>query len=301
MLESRIETSLKGFQDYLEHERRYSDHTSAAYIKDIRQFFSFLSLIEDEIRVDEVKFNQVRSWIVSLSEDNISNRSINRKICSLRSFYKFLRKRNLELVNPTDRISALKIPKRLPDVIKEEELRRIQEVVFDGEEDYFTWRNFTIVELLYNTGIRRSELIKLRLADFSSSGNYIKVMGKGKKERIIPLNSSILSTINSYIGFRERIKEVNTDAFFLSDRLNEIYPKAVYNIVRNYLSLVTTSKKKSPHVLRHSFATHLTNKGAELNAVKDLLGHASLAATQVYTHNSIEQLKNIYQKTHPKG
>ena len=301
MLDSKIETSLKGFQDYLEHERRYSDHTSAAYIKDIRQFFSFLTSVEDDILVNEVKFNQVRSWIVSLSEDNISNRTINRKISSLRSFYKFLRKKNLELVNPTDRVTALKIPKRLPAMIKEEELSRLQEVIFDGEEDYFAWRDFTIIELLYNTGIRRSELINLRLVDFSSSGKHIKVLGKGKKERIIPLNSSILSTINSYIGFRTDMKDVKTDAFFLSDKLNEIYPKAVYNIVRNYLSLITTSKKKSPHVLRHSFATHLTNRGAELNAVKDLLGHASLAATQVYTHNSIEQLKNIYQKTHPKG
>ena len=300
-MDSKIETSLKGFQDYLEHERRYSDHTSAAYIKDIRQFFSFLTSVEDDILVNEVKFNQVRSWIVSLSEDNISNRTINRKISSLRSFYKFLRKKNLELVNPTDRVTALKIPKRLPAMIKEEELSRLQEVIFDGEEDYFAWRDFTIIELLYNTGIRRSELINLRLGDFSSSGRHIKVLGKGKKERIIPLNSSILSTINSYIGFRTDMKDVKTDAFFLSDKLNEIYAKAVYNIVRNYLSLITTSKKKSPHVLRHSFATHLTNRGAELNAVKDLLGHASLAATQVYTHNSIEQLKNIYQKTHPKG
>lgn len=301
MLDSKIETSLKGFQDYLEHERRYSDHTSAAYIKDLRQFFSFLRLVEDDILVNEVKFNQVRSWIVSLSEDNISNRTINRKISSLKSFYKFLRKKNRELVNPTDRVTALKIPKRLPTMIKEEELSRLQEVIFNGEEDYFAWRDFTIIELLYNTGIRRSELINLRLGDFSSSGKHIKVLGKGKKERIIPLNSSILSTINSYIGFRTDMKDVKTDAFFLSDKLNEIYPKAVYNIVRNYLSLITTSKKKSPHVLRHSFATHLTNRGAELNAVKDLLGHASLAATQVYTHNSIEQLKNIYQKTHPKG
>ncbi len=301
MSDNNLNTAIKSFQDYIEYERRYSSHTIIAYMKDLHQFFAYLSLIKDEIHVADVKFNQVRSWIVSLAEDNISNRTINRKISSLRSFYKFLRKKNQELVNPTDRINALKIPKRLPAMIKEEELSELRNVIFDGEEDYFSWRDFTIIELLYNTGIRRSELINLRLGDFSAKGNYIKVFGKGKKERIIPLNSSILSTINSYIIFRESINKVTTDSFFLSDRLNDIYPKAVYNIVRRYLSLVTTSKKKSPHVLRHSFATHLTNRGAELNAVKDLLGHASLAATQVYTHNSIEQLKNIYQKTHPKG
>lgn len=270
-------------------------------MKDLQQFFAFLSTVQETASIKEIKFIHVRSWVVSLAEDEVSNRSINRKISSLRSFFKFLRKSDSSILNPTDKIFALKIPKRLPPMVKEEELKKVFDVIFDGEETYQKWRDFAIIELLYNTGIRRAELIQLTLDDFSPSQNQIRVLGKGRKERIIPLNSSIAATMNLYIAWREGLKGVESPSLFLSDGLKDIYPKAVYNIVKKYLSLITTAEKRSPHVLRHSFATHLTNRGAELNAVKDLLGHSSLAATQVYTHNSIDQLKNIYQKTHPKG
>lgn len=294
--------NLEKFIYFLQNEKRYSNHTVLAYNKDINQFFSFLSLITESIEIDKISYNDVRSWLVDLSTNQVSNRTINRKITSLRSFFKFLQKEFPSINNPCDRIQALKIPKRLPTIIRESEVNQFYDIVFDTEQiDYFHWRDYLILELLYNTGIRRSELINIRIQDINLNHGLLKVMGKGRKERLIPLNQELIENILQYLNWRNKIKNLDVKYLFLTENYKQLYPKAVYNIVKKYLSLITTIDKKSPHVLRHSFATHLTNRGAELNAVKELLGHSSLAATQVYTHNSIDQLKNIYKKAHPKG
>ncbi len=287
---------------YLKTEKRYSGHTITAYNKDIHQFFSFLSSITEHQVLSGVSHHHVRSWIVDLAKESISNRSINRKVTSVRSYFKFMQKSMPDLKNPCDRIQSLKIPKRLPSIVRESEVLQFYDCIFNDEaEDYFKWRDYLILELLYNTGIRRSELIQLTIRDVNLISGWMKVFGKGKKERLIPLNSSLIENIQRYLEWRNKIENLSVSYLFLSDSYKQLYPKAVYNIVKKYLSLITTIDKKSPHVLRHSFATHLTNRGAELNAVKELLGHSSLAATQVYTHNSIDQLKSIYKKAHPKG
>lgn len=289
------------YLNYLKTEKRYSSHTILAYKKDISQFITFLTNFSNDTSIFDIQFMHVRSFIVELSKDNIKNRSINRKVVSLRSFFKFIRKKHPEINNPCDKVQALKIPKRLPTVVKEQDLLKINDAIFSGEESFTQWRDFSIIELLYNTGIRRAELIDLKVFDVNLYNKEIKVMGKGKKERLIPLSENILLTLMTYLDKRSEILEEPCTHLFFTDNFKQIYPKAVYNIVNKYLSLITTVEKRSPHVLRHSFATHLTNRGAELNAVKKLLGHSSLAATQVYTHNSIEQLKSIYKLAHPKG
>ena len=292
---------LESFIIYLSSERRYSDHTVLAYQKDLQQFNSFLTEVLENSLLYDVNYNHVRGWVVDLSSNKIANRSINRKITSLRTYFRFLRKSDASIKNPCDRILALKIPKRLPSIVKEKELLNLFDLVFENGESYFQWRDFMVIELLYNTGMRKSELIGLQRDDIDIAGRTIKVMGKGKKERIIPFGSDLAENLLKYSIWRNGLNDVEGKIFFLSDSLKQLYPKAVYNIVKKYLSLLTTIEKKSPHTLRHSFATHLMNGGAELNAVKKLLGHSSLAATQVYTHNSIEELKNIYKRSHPKG
>jgi integrase/recombinase XerC len=258
-------------------------------------------LVSESTEITKITFNHIRSWIVVLSKDGISNRSINRKISSVRSFFKFLKRNKPDIINPCDKIVALKIPKRLPSVIKESEMNSLYQVVFQNKEvDYFLWRDFMLVELIYNTGIRRAELISITFEDIDLFSKTLKVYGKGGKERLIPLNPTILDYLDQYLNFRREVGLENK-FLFLSNKLNKLYPKAVYNIVKKYLSLISTIENRGPHALRHSFATHITNRGAELNAVKALLGHSSLAATQVYLHNSIDQLKEVYKQAHPKG
>ena len=295
-----MQQNIELFISYLSKEKRYSKHTINAYKKDISQFHSFLSSQMDDIAMDEIRNIHIRSWIVELVEDGIANRSINRKIVALRNFFKFLKKSNPILTNPCDKIQALKTPKRLPNFIQEKDLRNTFEIMVQDETDPFQWRDYLIIELLYNTGIRRSELIELKKQDISFSRNVMRVLGKGNKERLVPVSDIMKDDLRKYLSILEENQNIS-EYIFLNKNNKKLYPKAVYNVVNKYLSLLTTNEKKSPHVLRHSFATHLMNRGAELNAVKEILGHASLAATQIYTHNSIEELKSIYKKAHPKS
>jgi len=234
-------------------------------------------------------------------ENGYVNKTINRKISSLRTFYNFLKRRNLVDVNPMLKIVAPKIPKRLPSFIKEQEISAL----FDNlNEDvgYSSFRNRIIIELLYTTGMRRSELMSLQESNVSFTDGYLKVLGKGGKERIIPLNEIFLKKLKRLLELKQgEFPELESSKLFVTDRGKPIYPKFIYNVVVKLLGTVTTSAKKSPHVLRHSFATHLTNNGADINAIKELLGHANLAATQIYTHNSIKKLKDVYKNSHPKA
>lgn len=296
-----MQQAIKSYINYLAREKRYSSHTVTAYEKDLFQFMVFLTEHLEIQDVQLVKHIHVRGWIVALAEDGISNRSINRKVISVRNFYKYLRKSILDIINPCDRIRALKTPKRLPVHLKEEELIHTFESIIKDVDDPFQWRDFLIVELFYNTGIRRSELINLKKVDVSLASGSIRVLGKGNKERMVPLSSGLVANFKLYFDVLKTTGFDNSPYIFSSTKSNKLYPKAVYNIVNKHLSVLTTVGKKSPHVLRHSFATHMMNGGAELNAVKEILGHASLAATQVYTHNSIEELKSVYKNAHPKG
>jgi len=292
---------LISFIDYLKFEKRYSPHTIASYNNDISQFSFFIAKTYTGITIDKIGHNHIRSWMVELVNNSISSKSINRKISSLRSFYNYLMKQAIVSKNPTLKIVTPKIAKRLPEFIQERNIAKIFDNIIDG--DFEDFRNRLIIELFYSTGIRRIELINIKDGDIDSSLCTIKVLGKGNKERIIPLSKNLLLRIERYIKLRAEFFEDShyDEIFFVTSKGSKMYPKLVYNIVRKYLSDVTTSSKRSPHILRHTFATHMMNGGADLNAVKELLGHANLAATQIYTHNSIEKLKEVYKKAHPKS
>ena len=292
---------LISFIDYLKFEKRYSPHTIASYNNDISQFSFFIAKTYTGITIDKIGHNHIRSWMVELVNNSISSKSINRKISSLRSFYNYLMKQAIVSKNPTLKIVTPKIAKRLPEFIQERNIAKIFDNIIDG--DFEDFRNRLIIELFYSTGIRRIELINIKDGDIDSALCTIKVLGKGNKERIIPLSKNLLLRIERYIKLRAEFFEDShyDEIFFVTSKGSKMYPKLVYNIVRKYLSDVTTSSKRSPHILRHTFATHMMNGGADLNAVKELLGHANLAATQIYTHNSIEKLKEVYKKAHPKS
>ncbi len=292
---------IQDFIDYIQLERRYSVHTVSAYSVDIEQFQLFLNE-NYSINIVDSDFANIRAWIVSLNSQKISNRSINRKISSLKSFYKYhLICQNID-VNPATKVNVLKTEKKLPVFVEEDKM----EYLFDElkfSEDYMGVFSKTILDLFYGTGIRVEELVNLKEIDVDTDKLQIKVLGKRNKERIIPISNTVAQQIKLYITLK---KEVISNAkmsefLFLTKNGNKVYKKLVYRQVNYYLSLVTTNSKKSPHVLRHTFATHLLNKGADLNAIKEILGHVSLSATQIYTHNSIEKLKNVYKQAHPKA
>lgn len=287
----------------MEFERRCSPHTLQSYNHDLSSFQSFLNdqaaSSGDEIFLESAHTSDVRSWLFSLSESGLSAPTINRKVAALRSFYKFCARTSVLVSNPMDSIRPLKSSKRLPEFIPEGEITRLLEN-WEFEDSKEGVRDRVILELLYGTGIRLAELLTLKLTDVSLSNQTIRVTGKRNKTRIIPLPTGIIPVLERYLLERERIP-TETNTLLITNKGEDLYPMFVYRRVRHYLELFTTSSKKSPHVLRHTFATHLLNKGADLNAVKDLLGHANLAATQVYTHNSIEKLKSVYDKAHPKA
>lgn len=289
------------FLEYLEFEKRYSNNTIKSYKTDLNQFNIFLKAIYDELEWGSVTHIHIRSWMVDLVGKKQTPKSINRKVSTLRSFFNFLRKQKIVTSNPTVKIITPKIPKRLPSFILENQMEKLFDTV--PVNDFSDIRNKLIIELMYSTGMRRSELITLTDTDIDISNRMVKVLGKGNKERYIPIADKMIQKIKSWIVIRDEhfIEKTTDDFLFLTLKGKKLYPKALYNIVKTYLSTVTTAEKKSPHVLRHSFATHLMNQGADLNAVKELLGHTSLAATQVYTHNSIEKLKEVYKKAHPKS
>ena len=291
------------FVDYLNLEKKYSSHTVLAYKKDLESFFNFASeeFGYSKEAIKNVNYSVIRSWIITLVDNGISNRSINRKISSLKSYFKFLLKTKQIEINPLTKHKSLKTDKKVQVPFSEKEIENVLDLL-NETRDFVGTRNKLIVELFYSTGIRRAELLNLKTQDVSITGKTIKVLGKRNKERILPLLPSVIETIKIYLDFRESLNfSENSNIFFLTEKGSPIYETLVYRIITGYFKSVSEKVKKSPHILRHSFATHLLNEGASLNAVKELLGHSSLASTQVYTHNSIRQLKDVHRSTHPRS
>src|ERR1051325_1386404 len=290
----------ESFFNYLKHDKRMSPHTVSAYTNDLEQFYLYLKNVYSLTDIKEVNHSVIRSWVVSLMENKITARSVNRKISTLKSYYKFLLREKVLDVNPMHKIQSPKNPKHLPVFVEESKMNAlIEDIKF--ADDFEGRRNLLIIEMLYSTGMRRAELLNLKDSDINFQNSTVKVLGKRNKERLIPLTSGLKTLIKEYIAERNKAVEPKSAHLFLTEKGNQIYPSAVYRIVRESLEKVTTLSKKSPHVLRHTFATHLLNNGANLNAIKELLGHANLSATQVYTHNSVERLKSIYKQAHPKA
>ena len=289
------------FYDYLLLEKNYSQHTVTAYINDIGFFESFLSNEFEDDNLLRINYNQIRSWIVSLSDDGISNASINRKVSSLKSFYKFLLKTKQIDTSPLLKHKALKAPKKIQIPFSEKELDMVlNQIIY--KEGFEGVRDKLIVDLFYTTGIRRTELINLKIQNVDLSNKTIKVIGKRNKERIIPILTIIEEQINKYLSERSSIQEVKeSEYFFLLSSGVKLNDSFVYRLINYYFSNVSEKVKKSPHILRHTFATHLLNNGADINSVKELLGHSSLASTQVYTHNSLAELQKVYNSAHPRN
>ena len=282
------------FLHYLKHEKRYSVHTLLSYSTDLKQFTNFLSTEFSIKSIRKVNFQLVRSWIAKLLNDNISTRSVNRKITTLKTYFRFLIKEDVISESPMQKIISPKTSKRLPVFVEEIKMNQLLNEI-DFGEGFVGQRDRLILELFYFTGIRLSELINLKTEDIDYSNSTILVLGKRKKERLIPLTSDILSKI-------KKLNSSNKSKYlFTTDKGKQISTKQVYRLVNKYLGMVTTLDKKSPHILRHTFATHMLNNGADINAIKELLGHVNLSATQVYTHNTIEKLKTVYKQAHPRA
>ena len=291
---------LSFFINYLKNERNYSIHTVNSYSRDLSQFFHFVGL--DFSDVHKVSIDNVRLWLIELKDQEYSSKTINRKISALKNFFNFCEREKYVSKNPLLKIKNLKENKRLPVVVSESSLRHLFNNQDIFSNDFNGVRDRLIMELFYQTGIRLSELINIRIQDYSRSLKELVVSGKRNKQRVIPLTHSIVILIDNYMLVRSlNYADNNLDFLFLSDRGKKTYPKMIYRLVNHYLSMVSSIQKKSPHILRHAFATHLLNNGADLNAIKDLLGHASLLSTQVYTQVSSEKIKKTYKKSHPRG
>ncbi len=292
---------IQSFTDYLKFEKRYSPHTVLSYQTDLIAFFDYLQITYGALELSAIPHSYIRSWLASLKDEGCSAKTINRKISSLRSFFKYHIKLGALPQSPMSKIIAPKNEKRLPNFVADKDIATLfNHVTFPD-----TWEGKTerlLLSLFYNTGMRLSEVIHLEESGVNLSNSSLKVIGKGNKERIIPVSKELLAEIDAYMIAKKALHLPPDHPFVLiNEKGKPLYPRMVYNKVKKYLNLVTTIEKRSPHVLRHTFATHLTNNGADLNAVKELLGHSSLASTQVYTHNTIEKLKNVYKKAHPKA
>ncbi len=292
---------IEQFLQYLEFEKKYSKHTLTAYGEDLKQFFFFIESAFGATTEKEITHQHIRSWLVELMKDKSSARTVRRKLSSLKSFYKFLIRQNILTKNPLQKVVSPKPSKRLPVFVEEKNMETLLNEI--GFPDNFTGlRDKLTIELLYSGGFRRSEIINLTIPNLDLEQLQLKVLGKGNKERIVPLNPKLKEMVSRYLEQRNIIEMATAHNFLLvMDNGKKMYDKFVYQLVKKYLNLVTTIDKKSPHVLRHSFATHLSNEGADLNAIKELLGHSSLAATQVYTHNTIEKLKKAFKQAHPRA
>ena len=292
---------LHSFLEYLKFEKRYSQHTVVSYQTDLEQFFAFLASQYDNPPLADISAGFIRSWLAEMRNDDITPKTLNRKISALKSFFKYQVKLGELKQSPMTTIVAPKVGKRLPSFVAQKDMDTLRQYV----EFPDTWKGHTdklLLQVFYATGMRLSELINLKESNIDASNCQLKVLGKGNKERIIPVSNELIRELADYIELKKNtIGEPLFPNFFLNEKGKPLYAKYVYNVVKANLSQVTTLNKKSPHVLRHTFATHLTNNGADLNAVKELLGHSSLAATQVYTHNTIDKLKDIYKKAHPKA
>ncbi|WP_394757988.1 tyrosine-type recombinase/integrase [Flavobacterium sp.] len=289
------------FQDYLLKEKNYSVHTALAYGKDLQFFQKFLETNFDNTSLEEVSYTLIRSWIVLMVDAEMSNTSVNRKIASLKAFYKFLLKTKQIEINPLAKHKALKTPKKIQIPFSEDELNKVLNQIH-YKEGFEGLRDKLIIDLFYTTGIRRSELISLQINNVDLINGTIKVIGKRNKERIIPLLLIIAEQIKAYIADRKALTIINDENFlFLLSNGNKLNETFVYRLINDYFSNVSEKVKKSPHMLRHTFATHMLNHGADLNSIKELLGHSSLASTQVYTHSSLEELKNVYRNAHPRN
>jgi integrase/recombinase XerC len=302
-----LDQNIEEFVNYLSYEKHFSPHTIAAYHKDLLQLKAYAKHEFEVEEVTQINHHIIRGWLVSLMNDKVTARSVARKLSSLKTFYKFLLKEGVVETSPLAKVQAPKAEKRLPVFVEEKPMQKLFDngKGIDGEhitfgDDYEGKRNKLILMLFYTCGIRLSELIGLKQTSIDFYQQTIKVLGKRNKERIIPITKELIAEINTFM--EARLKEnLENEYLLLTKRGEKLYPKLVYNIVKGYLSAVTSINKRSPHVLRHTFATHLLNNGADLNAIKELLGHANLAATQVYTHNSIERLKSIYKNKHPRA
>ena len=287
------------FLEYLSLEKKYSLHTVTAYKNDLRSFKDFLVSEYDQENFLEVHYSQIRNWIVVLVGENLSNRTINRKISSLKSLYKFLQKTSQIEVNPLSQHKSLKTEKRVQVPFTAKEINAVISQIEVGN-DFISTRDKLIVELFYSTGIRRAELINIKSRDISFSDSTIKVLGKRNKERYVPLLTSVVETLEKYLELKKDFS-IGLEELLITKKGNKIYETLVYRIINSYFSTVSSKEKKSPHILRHSFATHLLNQGANLNSVKELLGHSSLAATQVYVQNSLDAIKKVYNQAHPRS
>ena len=293
--------TIQYFLDYIKFQKRYSQHTITSYRNDLNSFFSFLSQQFGNMPLAGIKTVFVRSWLAELKENGMESKTINRKISTLKSFFKFQLRQQEISVSPMTAIISPKVSKRLPQFVDKKDITTLlQQVEFPD-----TWEGRTdqlILQLFYNTGMRQAELVGLKESGISKANCSIKVLGKGNKERVIPVSKQLMNSMQEYITEKKRLFDAFDKILLLvTSSGKKLYPRYVYNVVNKYLSMVTTINKKSPHVLRHTFATHLMNSGADLNAVKELLGHSSLAATQIYTHNTIEKLKEVHKKAHPKA
>jgi integrase/recombinase XerC len=292
--------AITNFVDYLRYEKRFSEHTIIAYQNDLNQFTTFLAQEGESLKLKEIIAAQIRSWLVKLLEEGIEPRSVNRKITSLKTFFKYALKNQWIESNPMLKVVSPKVAKKLPVYVPAERLDFLLDRAefaagFDGQRDHL------IIELLYGTGMRRAELLGLGVDDIDFRNKQLKVTGKRNKQRIIPLFDHLLEQLEAYLKEREQINMHGSTVLFLDSKGQALYADKIYRVVRKYLSLISTQTKRSPHVLRHSFATEMLNKGADLNSIKEILGHANLSATQVYTHNSIEKLREVYKKAHPRG
>ena len=296
-----MKNNKEAFRDYLQLEKKYSPHTVLAYWNDITSFESFNLVHFDQSAIENANYSQIRSWIVSLVDAEVSSTSVNRKISSLKAFYKFLLKTKQIEVSPLTKHKALKTPKKIQIPFSEKEM----EAVLDGMQNpigFEALRDKLIIDLFYTTGMRRTELLHLKISNINLSNKTIKVLGKRNKERILPLLPVICSLLERYLLERAEIQnEAKVDYVFLSKKGVKLSESFVYRLINSYFSTVSEKVKTSPHILRHTFATHLLNHGADLNSVKELLGHSSLASTQVYTHNSLSELKKVYKESHPRN
>ncbi|MFM6924137.1 MAG: tyrosine-type recombinase/integrase [Ferruginibacter sp.] len=300
-MQQTVALSIQDFLDYLSFQKRYSPHTIISYSNDLTGFFDYLAIQFGETTLNEIKPAFIRSWLAELKQQGMESKSINRKISTLKSFFKYQLRQQTILVSPMTAIISPKVNKRLPQFVDKKDMTTLLSHV----EFPDTWEGKTddlILQLFYNTGMRQAELTGLKEAAVSKANSTIKVLGKGNKERIIPVSNQLIQKMQEYMDEkRKQHAVVDKEVLLVTASGKKLYPRYVYNAVNKYLALITTIDKKSPHVLRHTFATHLMNNGADLNAVKELLGHSSLAATQIYTHNTIEKLKNIHKKAHPKA